>query len=207
MNWLAHTLLSSNHIEHQLGNILADPMKCKPWHGIPYRMRDGMQTHMLIDTFTDSHPLVKESKALIPINGYFKGVVLDVLYDYFLSQHWNIYVTIPKDDFLDTFHTQAYEYIQNNPLPHKAKNVIRKVINNKQLSSYSSLDGVQAAFRRIDARLSPRAIQKDNTTNYLPYIIEHKSSLEDKFLEFFPLLQQHIKEHLKNKTPHYWDIL
>jgi acyl carrier protein phosphodiesterase len=167
-------------------------------------MRDGMQTHMLIDTFTDTHPLVKESKALIPIDGYFKGVVLDVLYDYFLSIHWQRYATIGRDEFLDTFHTQASEYIQNNLLPHKANNVIRKVINNKQLSSYSSLDGVQAAFRRIDARLSPRAIQKDNTTNYLPHIIEHKSSLEDKFLEFFPLLQQHIRNYLNHTTPAYW---
>jgi acyl carrier protein phosphodiesterase len=206
VNWLAHTLLSTTHIEHQLGNILADPMKCKPWHGIPYRMRDGMQTHMLIDTYTDTHPLIKESKAYIQPDGYFKGVVLDVLYDYFLSIHWDKFATIDKDNFLDIFHNNAYEYIQNNPLPHKARNVIKKVINNKQLSSYSSLDGVQAAFKRIDARLSSRAIKKDNTTNYLPYIIENKSILEEKFLEFFPQLQLHISQYLKHKTPNYWKI-
>lgn len=29
MNWLAHVLLSENHIEYQLGNLLTDPLKGK----------------------------------------------------------------------------------------------------------------------------------------------------------------------------------
>ena len=206
MNWLAHTFLSKEHIEYQLGNILADPMKCKEWYGISYRIRDGMQTHKLIDSFTDSHPIVKHSKSLLQIDGYFKGVVLDVLYDYFLSLHWDKFCSISKEQFLAKFHNQALEYINNNPLPRKADNVIRKVVLNRQLSSYSSLDGVQSAFKRIDNRLSTRAKQKDNTTNYLPHIINSKSELEANFLEFFPQLQQHIYSHIKPHIPSYWII-
>ena len=204
MNWLAHTFLSKEHIEYQLGNILADPMKCKEWSGISYRIKEGMHIHKLIDSFTDSHDIVKHSKSIIPINGYFKGVVLDVVYDYFLSIHWDKFASISKEQFLDRFHNQALEYINNNPLPRKADNVIRKVVLNRQLSSYSSLYGVQSAFKRIDTRLSPRALQKDNTTNYLPHIIEHKDSLEDDFLEFFPQLQSYIKEHISPQVPSYW---
>ena len=31
MNWLAHVFLSENNIEHQLGNLLADPLKGRAW--------------------------------------------------------------------------------------------------------------------------------------------------------------------------------
>ncbi len=38
MNWLAHIFLSENHIEHQLGNLLTDPLKGKAWEGASDRI-------------------------------------------------------------------------------------------------------------------------------------------------------------------------
>ena len=55
MNWLAHIFLSENHIEHQLGNLLTDPLKGKVWEGAGERIRRGIMMHMHIDTFTDAH--------------------------------------------------------------------------------------------------------------------------------------------------------
>jgi len=41
MNWLAHVFLSENHIEHQLGNLLTDPLKGKAWEGASTRIYAG----------------------------------------------------------------------------------------------------------------------------------------------------------------------
>ena len=52
MNWLAHVFLSEDHIEHQLGNLLTDPLKAKPWEGASDKVRHGIETHKRIDAFT-----------------------------------------------------------------------------------------------------------------------------------------------------------
>jgi len=55
MNWLAHVFLSENHIEHQLGNLLTDPLKDKAWEGasdsfqrawVKYELGEGINTNI-----------------------------------------------------------------------------------------------------------------------------------------------------------------
>ena len=183
MNWLAHVLLSENHIESQLGNLLTDPLKGRAWEGASIRVYAGIKMHLLIDSFTDNHPLVSESKAILTPRGHLKGVVLDVLYDYFLSIHWDKFCSIERDFFLDDFRFNALESIEGYPA--KAQSVIRRVVANRQLSSYAHMDGVVDAFRRLDNRLSDRARSKDTCERYIPLIAQNRELLEEKFLDFF----------------------
>lgn len=202
MNWLAHVFLSENHIEHQLGNMLADPLKCRAWAGASVRIAEGIKMHMLIDTFTDSHPIVSKSKAMITPRGHLKGVVLDILYDHFLSLHWDKYCSIDRIHFLDNFRFLALESIEN--YPKVGQYVIHRVVASKQLESYESIDGVIDAFRRIDTRLSPKSLAKDNCQRYIPLIEEKKDELEEMFLEFFPQLMQIVKETCHNREVSHW---
>ena len=80
---------------------------------------------------------------------HLKGVVL--LYDHFLSLHWDTYCNIPREKFLEDFRNHGLHAIKN--YPEKAQNVINSVVNNRQLASYEHMDGVVAAFGRIDKRL------------------------------------------------------
>jgi len=64
MNWLAHVLLSENHIEHQLGNLLTDPLKGKAWDGASERVLYGIQMHMRIDS---------KSKARLILSHFYLG--------------------------------------------------------------------------------------------------------------------------------------
>jgi len=204
MNWLAHVLLSENHIEYQLGNLLTDPLKAKAWNGASVRIHEGIKMHLRIDTFTDAHPLVSQSKAVLTPRGHLKGVVLDILYDHFLSLHWDRFCSIERAVFLDDFCFHALEHIDG--YPEKAKSVIRRVVGNKQLSSYAHMDGVIDAFERIDRRLSDRALSKDNCTRYIPLIAAQRKELEEMFLLFFPALMQEVKTHCHLSDVGHWKI-
>ena len=204
MNWLAHVFLSENHIEYQLGNLLTDPLKGRAWEGASQRIHRGIMMHKHIDTFTDTHPVVSQSKARLTKRGHLKGVVLDVLYDHFLSLHWDSFCTIPREVFLKDFRHRALGVIGD--YPEKAQYVITRVVGNRQLSSYEHMDGVVAAFTRIDNRLSDRARSKDTTTRYIPLIAKERDYLEEAFLTFFPELMRTVKESCDRNDVTHWKI-
>ena len=204
MNWLAHVFLSKPHIEHQLGNLLADPLKGKAWEGASPFVHEGIEVHKLIDTFTDTHPIVSQSKARLVQRGHLKGVVIDILHDHFLSLHWDRYSSIPLESFLHTFRTEAPLVIPT--YPPQAKRVIERVIQNRQLGSYIKMEGVHAAFGRIDKRLSERALKKDTATRYIPFIEREKEYLEEDFLTFFPQLMDAVHQKNQNGLPQHWRV-
>jgi len=76
MNWLSHVFLSETTIEHRLGNVLTDSLKAKAWEGASEDFYRGIDTHTKIDVFTDSHLIVKQSKARLEKKGYLKSVLL-----------------------------------------------------------------------------------------------------------------------------------
>ena len=204
MNWLAHVFLSENHIEYQLGNLLTDPLKAKAWEGASERFCEGIMMHKHIDSFTDTHPVVSQSKASLIQRGHLKGVVLDILYDHFLSLHWERFCAIPREVFLEDFRSKALYAIKS--YPKEAQDVIIRVVGNRQLSSYEHMDGVVAAFSRIDQRLSDRARSKDTTTRYIPLIAKHRDELEEKFLLFFPELMKSVEERCYRNNVSHWKV-
>jgi len=204
MNWLAHVFLSENHIEHQLGNLLTDPLKARAWEGASVHIRHGIETHKRIDAFTDSHPIVSKSKARLAKRGPLKGVVLDILYDYYLSIHWKKYAYMEREHFLEIFRTKAPHAMDG--YPDRAQEVIARVVINRQLSSYITMDGVERAFGRIDRRLSDRARSKDTSTRYLPIIEKENDYLEKAFLDFFPELMEEIAKDLETQSIEHWKL-
>jgi len=204
MNWLAHVFLSENHIEHQLGNLLTDPLKARAWEGASVHIRHGIETHKRIDAFTDSHPIVSKSKAHLAKRGPLKGVVLDILYDYYLSIHWEKYAYVEREHFLETFRTKAPHAMDG--YPDRAQEVIARVVINRQLSSYITMDGVARAFGRIDKRLTERTRSKDTATRYLPIILKENDYLEKAFLDFFPDLMVEIAKELEPQHIRHWRL-
>jgi acyl carrier protein phosphodiesterase len=202
MNWLAHVFLSENHIEHQLGNLLADPLKGKAWDGASPLFQKGLETHLYIDTFTDKHALVKESKARFKNRKYLRGVVVDIVYDHLLTKHWDLFATHDFEAFTAQFRQDAP--LQIETYPERAKHVINNVVNIKLLSSYADLEGLGKGLKRIDKRLSERVRAKETAFEYLPLIRENLPSLENDFLQFFPELMEHIRKKLDNKNLNHW---
>lgn len=203
MNWLAHVFLSEHHIENQLANLLADPLKGKAWEGASKRFQQGLNTHKLIDSFTDAHPKFRESKARFEGKKYLKGVVVDILYDHFLTLHWKRYATVELEPFISTFHIKARDKVRG--YPPLAKGKILHVIDINLLLSYGTLEGLEKGFKRIDKRLSDKLKAKETASSYMPLIEENIKALEEDFLLFFPDLMKHIYQHIEHDYLSHWN--
>ena len=202
MNWLAHVFLSENNIEHQLGNLLADPLKGRAWDEATPMFRKGLETHKRIDTFTDNHPLFLQSKSRLKNRKYLKAVVIDIVYDHLLTIHWQKYASKDFSEFTSDFRTQAPQQIEL--YPDKAKEIINRVVDIKLLSSYSDLKGLGEGFKRIDRRLSDRVLKKETAFGYLSLVEKELVHIERDFLEFFPELMEHVQTHVDEDGLNHW---
>lgn len=63
MNFLAHIFLSGEENDLlKLGNFMGDTIRGKQYLDYPEEVQRGILLHRQIDTFTDAHPLFRESK-------------------------------------------------------------------------------------------------------------------------------------------------
>lgn len=202
MNWLAHTLLSKKNIDYQLGNVLADPMKGQAWKGADNNLKQGMKMHKAIDKFTDQHQLVDVSKKRLGNDGHLKGVVLDLLYDHFLSTNWNQFCRWELDAYLAIFNDAA----KRTALfyPPKPQQIVTRMVDSNLLGRYRTFAELVTALERIDLRLSDRAKKKETASQYIDAIESQYAVLENDFMAFFPELIHVFKNHPLGSVNHHY---
>jgi len=164
MNWLAHVFLSEERVDFQIGNFLADPMKGKLWESASDDMVKGVKVHQLIDSYTDSHQVVSQSKTRLRERGLLKSVVIDLTYDYLLTKHWNRFCSISLKEYTDSFYYQAK--IRSIELPSPARDLVQNLVHEDRLNKYHQIEELKKAFKRIDNRLSKRVLARENCIEY-----------------------------------------
>jgi acyl carrier protein phosphodiesterase len=204
MNWLAHIFLSEYNIDFQIGNYLADPLKTKAWEGASSDLKNGIKTHMIIDSYTDSHLIVKKSKHRLRENGLLKSIVVDITYDYILTKNWDKFCNISFEEFTDTFYTKAKKRVKD--LPKHAQEPVNKMLKFKILNKYQNLTDLEIAFNRFDNRLSQRLLSRDSASSYFKAVESNIDFLQRDFLDFFPQLCNKIKPLIEEKNIHHWKI-
>ena len=71
-----------------IGNFIADGIKGKKYLEYPAAIQKGILLHRAIDSYTDSHPVVRQSSKRLHANyGHYSGVIVDILYDHFLASN------------------------------------------------------------------------------------------------------------------------
>ena len=65
MNYLSHLFLSENNEESIIGNLLGDFVKGKLTDNFSAGILKGIKTHRKVDSYTDKHPVVRETRRLI----------------------------------------------------------------------------------------------------------------------------------------------
>ena len=85
MNFLAHIYLSGENDLLKIGNFMADGIHGKAPESLPADVQKGIVLHRHIDTYTDAHPIFRQStKRLHPVYHHYAGVIIDIYYDHFL---------------------------------------------------------------------------------------------------------------------------
>ena len=89
MNFLAHIYLSGDDSLLKIGNFIADRVRGKEYLNYELRIQQGILLHREIDSYTDFHPIFRQSKRKLSARyNHYSGVIVDVLYDHFLAKNW-----------------------------------------------------------------------------------------------------------------------
>lgn len=191
MNFLAHAHLSFNDKEITLGNFIADSVKGSSFNNFPQKIRAGILLHRKIDFFTDTHPVNVLTKNILKVQyGRYAGVVLDVLYDHFLSRNWHIFSDFNRQQFVLDF----YKLLSDNIalMPAAAAIKTKYLIEQDWIENYNTLKGLDITYKRMAKRIG----DDSKLQNGIELITDNYDKLNALFMRFFPQLIAYSKNQL-----------
>lgn len=191
MNFLAHIYLSGDDEEITIGNFIADGIKGKQYLKYPQQIQKGILLHRAIDSYTDSHPIVKQStKRLHEKYSHYSGVIVDILYDHFLAKNWKDYHDMPLDEYVDEF----YEILRNKfeVLPTRIQRMMPYMIGDNWLLSYATIPGISKILNQMNIRT--KGVSKMNFA--ILELEEFYTEFEEEFTSFFAELIDYSKNKL-----------
>ncbi len=195
MNWLAHLYLSKPTDEYRLGNLLPDFARPPEYRHLPPEVLEGVACHHFIDSFTDSHPVFRQSvNRLSPPYRRFGGIVIDVLYDHFLTAEWDQPGAPPLSEFTSAVHDGISRFYPL--LPAEVASRFAQVRDAKVLDSYKSLDGVELALVRISHRLRGNVGLAAAINN----LRGNYGSFHEDYELFFPELRERVAQFQESQT-------
>lgn len=204
MNFLAHLLLSGENEKVTMGNYVGDFIKGRLTDGKTATWNKdyvlGLKLHRFIDSFTDSHAVVRETKKVIALEyGKIAGIVLDIYFDYFLAKYFDQFCDVP----LDIYAQQQYLVFERNAelVPPDATGMVRAMIRQDWLTTYATLAGIDLTF----SRLSGRAPFLLSLTNAVEELKIREAFYRQQFESFFPQLQAAADSFLNDESVvHKW---
>jgi acyl carrier protein phosphodiesterase len=185
MNFLAHIYLSNNQPMVTIGNFIADGIKGKDYKNYPKDIQIGILLHREIDTFTDAHPLVRQSTKRLHQNySYYSGVIVDILYDHFLAKNWNSYSDVPLETFVDDFYDLLETHYEL--LPTRIQKMMPYMLADNWLVSYAKIEGIQKVLDGMNRRTKLISGMNNATSELQQYYTE----FEEEFTVFFEELRE-----------------
>lgn len=185
MNFLAHEYLSKSYKGVRVGNFLGDFIRKIEPGKYPEQVLIGIELHKKIDQFTDSHPLVHESKKMLhPRQGKYSSVLLDIYYDYFLAKNWNKFSNQPLKEFAASVYDDFWELKEF--FPEKVVKFLPSMRENDWFYNYRFYWGIDKALQSI----ARRAKYSNTIKNSLKDLQELETELEENFLIFFSELEK-----------------
>ncbi len=180
MNFLAHIYLSGEDDHIKIGNFIADSIRGKKYENFPTAIKNGILLHRQIDTYTDKHPIVRQSTKRLHKNyGHYSGVIVDILYDHFLAKNWANYSDIPLEDYVNDF----YDLLEDNfdMLPDRIKHMMPYMIADNWLKSYATVEGIGKILHQMNRRTK----NKSKMNFAVIELEEFYTEFESEFTAFF----------------------
>ncbi len=125
-------------------------------------------------------------KRLQPRYRRFAGIMLDVIFDHFLSRHWQSF----HDDSLENFSHAVFLIFHQAELSGEAR---RQAINLSRYNvfvNYQHWATVEAALESISQRIK----RANPMADAVPELLSHYDDLERVLIDFYPLLEAYVIE-------------
>ena len=191
MNFLAHIYLSDDNDLIKIGNFMADGIHGKNFDNFPLDVKKGIILHRGIDSYTDAHPVFRQSTKHLHQNyHHYAGVIVDVFYDHFLAKNWKKY----SDENLEEFVARFYQSLDENYeiLTQRTQNLMPYMIEQNWLVSYQTIDGITKILTQMDQRTNNQSKMRFATQD----LAELYTSFEEEFTLFFEDLITFTKQKL-----------
>lgn len=199
MNYLAHLFLSSADPDEQLGSLIADftrgRLQTLSEIYAPGVIR-GIALHRQVDSFTDNHPAVVRSRQRIaaPYRRY-SGIILDILYDHFLSSDWSEFSDLDRRAFI----RDVYRLLEarRDELPPRLRSLVPRMQREDWLGSYRELTVIEQVYQRMSKRLR----QPNHLGGAMVEVHRHYAALARDFRQFFPELMAFTEQQQEQTNP------
>ncbi len=165
---------------------MADGIHGKHFDVFPMNIQKGIILHRAIDTFTDAHPLFRQSTKRLHANyHHYSGIIVDIFYDHFLAKNWSSY----SDEKLDVFTERFYQSLKDNydSLTPKTQMMMPYMIDHNWLVSYQTIQGIEIILEKMDARMK----RNSNMRFAVAELRTYYSEFEQEFTCFFEELIIH----------------
>ena len=191
MNFLAHIHLSGENEFIKIGNFMADGVRGKQYENFPQEIQKGILLHRAIDTFTDAHPLFRQStKKLHSRYHHYAGVIVDMYYDHFLAKNWSDY----HNESLALYSEKFYQSLLDNHsiLTSKTQHLLPYMMEYNWLVNYQSVPGLEGILSQMDRRTKNQSLMRFATEE----LVAHYDEFEAEFLLFYKEVQLFSKNKL-----------
>tara|TARA_R110001583_G_scaffold7720_10_gene37984 strand:- start:7391 stop:7993 length:603 start_codon:yes stop_codon:yes gene_type:complete len=199
MNYLAHLHIADHTQTSLLGNFLGDFVKGNPDGSYNLAVVKGIRLHRFVDSYTDSHPLIKSVKPLFSKElRRFSPISLDMFWDHCLAKHWSTF----HGDSLSHFSAQTSTLIAqetkqlSQPLPERFEKISQLVWQGKWFEHYAQIENIEFALQRIasrSARMAPLGKTFDS-------LATHYDLLSETFFELYPDVLEATIHKTKKET-------
>lgn len=186
MNHLAHFYLASKHpkiplIDSLTGAFLGDFIKGKLKNDLPEDIERGIRLHRRIDSFTDSHPIVKKGyDNFKPPLRRFAPIILDLVFDHLLARDWSSH----HHQSLAEFNSEVFDHLQTRLefFPDKARLQMLAMKEKQSLLGYSDESFLDRSLNYLSSRIR----RKNPLFNSFELVTDALPELEQSFSSFFP---------------------
>ncbi len=195
MNILVHYLLSDRNEKVVVGNVIADFIKGNKVQSFSPGIQKGIEIHKKIDSFSDQHPVVKETWALLQNDfGLYGRVITDIYYDHFLFKHWKEFSMFSFEDDMNFL----YQCLQKNTgeFPPGVRRMTARIVALQWPVKYTNMSGLYQVFRSMSRRVA-----FENRFEMAVEVLKKEyATIDSHFLSFYPELRSYIRSLTEKKS-------
>ena len=190
MNHLAHLYLSSDNEEEMVGQFIADAVKGNDFNLYSRDIRNGILLHRWVESYTDTHDLVKELRAEYrPKLGLYSGVLIDLVFDYFLAKDFQVHSGRDLAEFQQFTFGVLNKHEES--FPDKMKNYFFHMKDKEFMMKYAHPVGMAVIVRQMGNRI-PRGESLLAAGDFFEDYVEMASA-------YFPTFFEELKREFELK--------